>query len=321
MDALPPRGDVGFRVVITGSYHAAMKLVALRALVAAVEDGSLRGAARRLGLSQPALTKTIRELERELSATLLSRTSRGVVPTAQGKALYEHAIKVSRELVAAVDEINQLGGQMVGELSIGAVPVAVMLLIPEALRTFGREFPAIRLRISEELFPAQLQRLRSGEVDVAVGGVPEGLSSGEFVIEELMRTTMVVVVRKGSRYAGCRSLHELDAANWIYTAASGDLGYAKLLFERHGLQAPPVGAVVNSTLSLLSLVTTGDFVALMPQQSMQHPLAAQYLVQVPVSQGGLPLTVGSIVRSDSVVSPVIRHFIAHLHRSAHHLVG
>lgn len=314
-------GDAAIGGAITVGYHRRMKLVALNTLVAAVDEGSLRGAARRLGISQPALTKTIRELERELSATLLSRTSRGVVPTAQGKVLYERALKVSRELAAAVGEIKQLGGQMVGELTIGAVPVAVMLLIPEALRSFGREFPAIRLRVNEEMFPAQLQRLRGGDVDVAVGGVPEGLSSGEFVVEELMQTSMVVVVRKGSPYAGCRSLRQLGDAKWVYTAASGDLGYAKFLFERHGLPAPPVGAVVNSTLALLALVSAGDFVALMPQQAMQHPMVAQYLVQLPVSEGGLPLTVGAIVRSDSVVSPVIRHFIAHLHRSARHLIG
>jgi LysR family transcriptional regulator, regulator of abg operon len=75
-----------------------MKLSTLTALIASIEEGSLRGAARRVGVSQPALTKMVRELERELSATLLVRTSKGVVPTAQGKVLYEHALRVTREL-------------------------------------------------------------------------------------------------------------------------------------------------------------------------------------------------------------------------------
>ena len=296
-----------------------MKLVTLKALVAAVEEGSLRGAARRVGVSQPALSKMIRELEVELSAALLVRTSRGVLPTAQGKVLYEHALKVARELGAAVDEISQLGGQMRGELNIGAVPLAVMLLIPETLRTFGREFPDIRLRVSEELYIAQLQRLRSGQVDVAVGGIPAGLSSGEFVIEHLMTTSMVVVVRKGSALARAATLQELSGAKWVYTGASSYSGYAKLLFESHGLTPPPVGAVVNSTLALLSLVATGDYVGLMPRQIAVHPLAVQFLTIVPVAEVGLPLAVGAIVRSDSVISPVIRHFIAHLHRAAYQL--
>jgi len=301
-----------------------MKLSALKAFVLAVESGSLRGAARELGVSQPALTKTIRELEIELAAPLLVRTSQGVLPTAQGQVLFERAQKVAKELQAATDQISQLGGHMRGELNIGAVPVAVMLLIPEALRTFGRDFPDIKLRVSEELYIAQLQRLRSGQVDIAVGGIPSGLASGEFVNEELMTTTMVVVVRKGSPRARARHLAQLADAKWVYTGGLGtgakaDTGYALQLFERHGLQPPPMGAVVNSTLTLLALVGSGDYVGLLPRQIAEHPLAAPYLSIVPVAEEGLPLSIGAIIRSDSVVSPAIRHFIAHLHRAAYQL--
>jgi LysR family transcriptional regulator, regulator of abg operon len=243
--------------------------------------------------------------------------SKGVVPTAQGKVLYEHALRVTRELNAATDEIRQLGGTMTGELTVGAVPLAVMLLIPETLRTFGKEFPDIKLRISEELYIAQLQKLRSGEMDIIVGGIPEGLSTGEFVVEELMTTSMVVVVRTGSPRAKAQNLSQLAGAKWVYTGASSTSGYAKLLFERNGMAAPPVGAVVNSTLALLSIITTGDFVGLMPKQIAVHPLVAQFLTVVPIAEGGFPLSVGAMVRSDAVVSPVIRHFIAHLHRAAH----
>ena len=296
-----------------------MKLTTLNALVAAIEEGSLRGAARRIGVSQPALTKMLRELELELATTLLERTSRGVLPTAQGKVLYGHAVNVGKELGAAVDTINQLGGRMMGTLTVGAVPLAVMLLMPEALRTFGRDFPAVRLRVSEELYIAQLQRLRKGEVDIAVGGIPDDISTGEFVVEPLMTTTMVVVVRNGHPLANAKSLRQLAEAKWVYTGASTESGYAKLLFESLGLPAPNVGAVVNSTLALLSLVATADYIGLMPQQIAEHPLAKQFLTVVPVAEGGLELTVGAIVRRESEVLPTIRHFIAHLHRAAFHL--
>lgn len=296
-----------------------MKLVTLKALVAAVEEGSLRAAARRQNVSQPALTKMIRELELELGAPLLVRTSKGVLPTAQGTVLYERSLKVCKELGYAVDEIHQLGGKMVGELNIGAVPVALMLLIPEALRTFGREFPDIRLRVSEELYVAQLQRLRAGQVDITVGGIPVGLSSGEFIVEQLMTTSMVAVVRKNSPLAKANSLTQLADAKWVYTGASNDSGYAKLLFEAHHLPPPPVGATVNSTLALLALIATGDFVGLMPRQIAEHPMAGEFFSVVPIEECGLPLSVGAIVRSDAVLSPVTRHFIAHLHRAAHQL--
>jgi DNA-binding transcriptional LysR family regulator len=296
-----------------------VKLHALQALVAAIEEGSLRGAARRIGVSQPALTKLVRELEIGLAAPLLERHSQGVRPTPQGQVLFEHAVKVARELASATDQIQQLGGQMRGELNVAAVPVAMMLLIPETLRTFGRAYPDIRLRVSEELFVEQLQKLRSGQVDLVVGGIPEGLPSGEFISERLMETTMVVVARRGSRHARARRLAELGEAGWVYTGTSAQTGYASRLFESHGLKAPPVGAMVNSTLALLALIGSGDLLGLMPKQILTQPLAGQDIVEVPLEEPGLPLTVGAIIRSGSVVSPAIRQFIAHLHRAAHQL--
>lgn len=296
-----------------------MKLSALNALIVAVEQGSLRSAAREIGVSQPALTKVVRELEVELAAPLLVRSSRGVLPTAQGMVMYQHAKKVAKELLLATDQISQLGGVMRGELNIAAVPVAVMLLIPEAIRTFGRDYPDIRLRVSEELYIAQLQRLRTNEVDIAVGGIPEGLSAGEFIAEPLMKTTMVVVVRKGHPRAKARRLADLVDERWIYTHLSNDTGYARQFFEAHGLALPPVGAVVNSTLSLISLLASGNFVGLMPRQIAEHPQAAPHMQIVPIAEEGLPLSVGAIIRSDSRVSPAVRHFIAHLHRAAHHI--
>jgi DNA-binding transcriptional LysR family regulator len=294
-----------------------MKLTTLRALVAAVEEGSLRAAARRVGVSQPALTKMIRELERELATTLLARSTTGVVATAQGKVLYEHARAADRELLNAVDQISQLGGRMEGDLHVGAVPLAVMLLMPETLRTFGREFPGIRLRISEELYIAQLTRLRKGEVDVAIGPQPQGLPQGEFVLEPLMPISMVVVVRKGSSLSHARSLIELADAKWVFTGATAEAGYAKLMFEQNGLPVPPVGALVNSTLGLVSIIASGEFVGLMPYQIAVHPMAAAYLSIVPTREGPLQATLSAMAKTDAVLKPAVRHFIAHLHRAAH----
>jgi len=295
-----------------------MKIKALEALVAAIEEGSLRSAARRIGTSQPALTKLVRELEIELAAVLLERHSKGVIATAQGQVLFDHAKNVLNELSTASDLIQQMDGRMQGELNIAAVPVAMMLLIPETLRTFNRAYPDIRLRVSEEMFIEQLQRLRKGEVDMVVGGIPDNLPAGEFITESLMETTMVVVAREGSRHARTKRLSDLANEHWIYTGTSQKTGYAARLFEAHGMSAPPAGAMVNSTLALLALLGSGDLLGLMPEQIISHRLGKN-ITRVPIQEEGLPLTVGVMIRSSSVVSPAIRHFISHLHRAAHHL--
>jgi len=298
-----------------------MKLTSLRAIVAAIEEGSLRSAARRLGVSQPALTKLIRELERELSTTLLLRSTTGVLATAQGMVLYERARAADRELAQAVEQIGQLDGRMTGTLSVGAVPLAVMLLVPETLRTFGREFPQIQLRVYEELYIEQLSRLRRGEVDIALGPLPEHLPSGEFVVETLMPIDMVIVVRKGNPLARADRLADLADVPWVYTGATAESGYAKLLFERHGLKPPPAGALVNSTLGLLSIVASGSCVGLLPRQIATHAFAGQHLDVVPVAEGPLKLSLGALARADAALKPSVRHFLAHLHRAAHFMTG
>lgn len=294
-----------------------MKLHALQALVAAVEEGSLRGAARRVGLSQPALTKLIRELERELAVPLLVRSTTGVVATAQGQVLVARARNAGRELDAAVQQIAELGGRMVGAVNVGAVPLAVLLLIPETLRTYTREFPEVQLRINEELYLGQLARLRSGELDLVIGPIPGDLAPGEFTCEPLMAIRMSVVVRRGSPLVQARSLAELAQARWVYTGASGASGYGRVFFERYGLPAPPAGVVVNSTLALLSVIGSGDCVGLMPTPIATHPVAAPFLEVVPVAEGALELVAGVLYKPDALLKPAVRHFVAHLHRAAH----
>ena len=298
-----------------------MKLQSLRALLAAVETGSLRNAARKLGVSQPALTKAIRELELELGAPLLLRSNTGVATTAQGRVLVDRARTVERELAAAVDQIRQLSGEMVGSLHVAAVPLALMLLVPEALRTFSASYPGIRLRIDEELYMAQLTRLRAGEVEVCVGPVPAGLPAGELVIEPLMPIQMVVVAGRYSQHAKARSLAELADARWVFTGTSADAGYAKHLFAENGLPVPKASAVVNSTLGLVALISGGDFVGLMPRQIAVHPTAAAYMRLVPVKEGHLLAEMAAMTRPESALVPAVRHFIAHLSRAAHHFGG
>ncbi|WP_232315495.1 LysR family transcriptional regulator [Aquincola tertiaricarbonis] len=265
------------------------------------------------------MTKLIRELERELSTTLLLRSTTGVIATAQGKTLYDSAVSADRELVQAVEQIRQLEGRMTGTLTIGAVPLAVMLLVPETLRTFSRAFPDIQLRIVEELYIVQLTRLRKGEVDLALGPLPGDLPAGEFVTDVLMPIEMVVVVRRGHPMARARRLGELGQAPWVYTGATAESGYAKMLFERHGLPPPPAGALVNSTLGLLSIVASGHCIGLLPRQIAAHAFAQPYLETVAIEEGPLALELGVLARAESHLKPSVRQFMAHLHRAAHQL--
>ena len=132
---------------------------------------------------------------------------------------------------------------------------------------------------------------------------------------------MVIVVGKGNPLARARKLADLAQSPWVYTGAHADSGYARTLFESHGMKPPPAGALVNSTLGLLSIVASGNCVGLLPQQIAMHPFAAQHLQIVQVAEGPLQLTLGALARTEAALKPSVRHFLAHLHRAAYHLTS
>lgn len=295
-----------------------MKLTSLNALVAAVEEGSLRAAARRLKLSQPAVTKLIRELERSVAAPVLQRSTGGVFPTAQGKLLYEHARRALRELDDAQALIEQIGGHMVGELAVAAVPLAVVTLVPEAMRTFAADYPDVQVRLREELYLGQLTLLREGTVDITIGPIPDGLAPGEFEIEDLMAIEMAVVARPRHPLARARHLRQLVDARWVFTSQSGKSSYARRMFEAQGLTPPAPACMVNSTLALLSLVCQGDYVGLMPLALARHAALAPHLAVLPLREGPLQLRLGAMTRRGDLLKPALRQFMLHLHRAVEH---
>lgn len=294
-----------------------LKLHALQAFVAAIEDGSLRSAGKRLGYSQPALTKMIKDLEFELAAPLLVRNARGVIPTEQGRLLLEHARRVHTEIVQARQQIAQLGGVMRGELRISTCAAGLSRLVPQALRSFAAEFPGIRLRVTEACFLEQLQALRSGDADIAVASLPTQLGDGEFQAHRLMSSGMAVVARRGGAYTRACGLAELTDANWVHLGAAGDGGCARKLFEAAGIDAEPADVAVNSSLALLSLVLHAGYVGLVPAELLGQALADGAVQALSLDLPELSVRIGAVLRADAMKAPSIRCFMAHLQRAAH----
>ncbi len=122
-----------------------MRLTHLRNLVATVDAGSIRGAARALHVAQPDLTRSIQELEEELGLKLLERSPRGVVPTRVGKVFLARARNVQNEIRGMREEATQLTGG-IATVSFGAGPSSAALL-PRAVAAFRLQYPKAEIRI------------------------------------------------------------------------------------------------------------------------------------------------------------------------------
>ena len=149
-----------------------MKLTQMRDMVAVVERGSLRAAARHLDLAQPALTRSIGALERELGVTLFEREARGMVLTSAGKLFHRRASAVINEVRRAREDFEQTDGNMGGTITVGLSIMPHMGMLPEALPAFRRRYPLVRLKIIEGLYPAMEAGLQDGSIDFYLGASP-----------------------------------------------------------------------------------------------------------------------------------------------------
>jgi DNA-binding transcriptional LysR family regulator len=280
-----------------------MKLTQLSAALAVAERGGLRAAARHLGVAQPALTRGIAELERELGVPLFERRARGVVVTPTGAMFLRRASAVLAEVRRAREEVEQAAGGTGGTVTVGLSSVPLMSLVPDAMAAFRARFPDVRLQLAEGAFPLIEPGLKDGTVDCYVGPQPGAPLAPELVREVLFTNTRGVMCRAGHPLAAARSLRELAGAEWLATSithrADEEL---EEIFRRHGLGAPRITMQGQSALSIMVQLLWSDALAFVPVQWTDFPLVAPHLVQIPirekleapaivlVKRAGLPLT-------------------------------
>lgn len=245
-----------------------MKLHQIRDLLAVAEKGSLRAAARQLGLAQPSISRSIRQLERELGAPLLERQARGTVLTPTGQMFARRAGAAASELRRAREEIAQLHGEAEGSVSMGLSSVPLLALLPKVLGPFRQKYPRIELQLLDGAFPSVEARLKDGSVDFYIGVAPEKRPGAELRVEKLFDNTRVVFARHGHPLANARSLADLTGALWASTSitdrADAEIG---ALFRQHRLPAPRMGArTQGGALSLVTLLAHSDMLAIVPRQ-------------------------------------------------------
>ena len=297
-----------------------MKLNQLRDLVAVAEHGSLRAAARHLGNTQPTITRSLSDLERELGAPLFERNSRGMVVNALGKAFVKRATTILNDLRRARDEFDQLRGNAIGSMTIGLSIAAHLQLLPKALQTFRRRYPKVWLHIIEGFYPTLEIGLQDGSVDFYVGPDP-GLSLPPILRKDvLLSGRRAVLCRVNHPLANATSLKALTKAEWITTSitpkAENEIGD---LFKRYRLPEPMLALQSQSALTLLTCLTNSDLLAMAPAQWLSSPLANKVLTTIPVKEELSAASIIVVTRSDVPPSPAAEFLLDLMRRAAGHL--
>jgi LysR family transcriptional regulator of abg operon len=298
-----------------------MKLNQLRDFIAMADHGSMRSAARTLGVSAPALGKSIAQLELELQVPLLVRSARGVVLSDYGRTLLERARLIDSEARRAGEEIAQLRGRHEGAVTIGASPTPGITIVPAVIAQFRRKFPAVNVSLVSGLYHSHVPRLRNGSMDLAIGPVPADGLAADLSSEPLFYNDVVIVARKRHPLAAAESLAQLVDGDWAVTGPSTQGPGAAIFdaFRQHGLPTPRHVVQCDITWALQSLLEGSDLLCALPRQLVDHLGFGASLRVLPIREA-LPRYVVSLYRlRESPMLPGAAHFAVLLRRHAHYL--
>ncbi|HEY8054859.1 MAG TPA: LysR family transcriptional regulator [Terriglobales bacterium] len=251
----------------------------LRLFQAAAEAGSISHAAETLRLSQPALSKQIRELEEHLGSTLLERQPRGVRPTAAGALLAGYA----RQIFAMEEEaercLDDLRGLRRGRLRLGASMTIGVYLVPAWLAECRRQWPGIEVECRLDNTDRIQRALMEHRLDLGLTEGPgrweEALSSRVFRWDDL-----VLVASPGAFSPLPRTLAQAARLPWVMReSGSGTRAVVEQALARRGLQVTPAWTL-NNAEAVKQAVMAGCGLALVPRISASQELAAGQLCQI-----------------------------------------
>jgi DNA-binding transcriptional LysR family regulator len=257
--------------------HSRMELKQLRVLQAVGETGSFSAAADRLDYTQPAVSKIVATLERQLGVTLVDRGLRPLRLTEAGTALVQRATAAFEQLAAAELELEAIANLSAGRLRVGTFSSAGAAMVVDALRTFRKSHPDVDVSITEIGMPSAVTRsLRRGDLDVAVSfDYPE---IGDTFPDDLAQVHLLddpfdVVVPRGHKLERAQTIRfaDLGKENWLL----GDFGPDSPSFrmiDRRCREAgfnPNVAYRVNDCQMAQALVAAGEGIALLPRIMLQ----------------------------------------------------
>jgi DNA-binding transcriptional LysR family regulator len=263
----------------------------LAAFLAIVEHGSVGRAAAALGLTQPALSRTLRKLETDLGAPLFERHTTGMVLTEYGTTLAPRARLIAAESHRAVEDVRGLRGLSGGTLRLGAVASVLSHPLPTVLgRLLGR-YPDLRVELTEAVEDRLVAALTSYDIDLAIGSTIEEDDAVALAgpLRWQDRTMVVAATDHPLRERTRLALADLRDAPWALPPAGTAPHDAILrIFHDAGLDPPRIGVTTRSVLALKALVAQAGYLSYLPRTLIVPERTAGSIDTVDVRGATLP---------------------------------
>lgn len=271
----------------------------LDVLLAVAAEGSMQRAAQRVHLTQPAISKLVRELETMFGAPLFDRSKRGVTLTECGRALTIRAEYLRNDIERARDEVAAIGRGTLGALRIGALPVVESALLPQSLMALRKIAPALRIRVQEGTSAALLDQLGRGEIDCVLGRLDSGADGRDIRAEKLMRLPTRIVTRRRHPLGARKRVtpEQLAAYPWVLPQPGAPIRTViDGVFAAAGIAAP-VPLVESTSIRLnYELIRSSDMIGVMPDDAAAAYRAGGALAILPFDLGEWLPWVGVMTR-------------------------
>jgi DNA-binding transcriptional LysR family regulator len=289
-----------------------MKLRHLHVLVTVVQAGSMKKAAELLNTSQPAISRSIADLEHTIGVRLLDRNTQGIEPTEYGRVMLKHGVAAFDELKQGVKNIEFLAHPGAGEVRIGSSPYIAEIFVSAVIKRLTRRYPRIVFHLVTADETDRLHReLSERNVDLLIARRAGSLADEKLGFELLYDSSFVVAAGARNPWVRKRriALAELVNESWVLPPPEGVLGPAYLeVFRASGLDYPRTAVFAAPPGVRLNLLAAGRFLTIVPISVLR--LSQRPGIKIlPVKLQYASVPVGIITLKSRTLSPILQLFI------------
>ncbi|ECK9428244.1 TPA: LysR family transcriptional regulator [Salmonella enterica subsp. enterica serovar Paratyphi C] len=300
-----------------GLFSQRIRLRHLHTFVAVAQQGTLGRAAETLNLSQPALSKTLNELEQLTGTRLFERGRLGAQLTVPGEQFLTHAVKVLDALNTAWQALNRKEDASADVVRVAALPTAALGILPAAIGRFHQQQKSTSLQVATMNNTMLLAGLKSGEIDLGIGRMSDPELMGGLNYELLFLESLKLVVRPGHPLLQ-ETITLSRVMEWpVVVSPKGTVPRqnAEALLQSQGCKMP-AGCIETLSASLSRQLTVDyDYVWFVPSGAVKEDLRQATLVSLPVPTQSAGEPIGILTRVDIPLSTGAQMLIAAIRKS------
>lgn len=297
----------------------------IRNAVAVLQTASFSRAASVVGVTQSAITKSVADLERQLGFPIFHRTSRGALPTEQGREFLDRASRLMADFVDLLEAGSKSQDPYRGVLRIGIFPAALEWMFTDALASLVRKRPSVRLQITTGASERGLQLLSRGDIDIALGVVNSFRAWPEFACADLSRLSAHCFVRRGHPLLALDEVTHDDIVAFDFVLVSLSPPYedsARDLYISRGIDPQGRMHIIDYFPLVRSIVAQSDAISVLADTVVQSERFKRDFRVLDVPPVFPTVDVGYATRANWPTKPAARALISELasevsaHRSA-----